>query len=980
MPLRFDHPDLLWLLLAALPIAILGQRSLTSLTPWRRRIAISLRLLVLFLLVSMLAGVQLVYWHDDLTVVTVVDQSESVRRFVQPPPSHRDPDGALRADPSAAVTSTDQWIAQWVQRSSARRQPDDRLGVVTYDGRPTVRHLPSTRFNLSTGSFVQPVRGTDSAAAVRLAMALFTADRGKRIVLISDGNDTTTNRNEDLLSTARQARAVGIPIDVLPLEYRVRHEVVVEGLYAPIEARQGQTVALRVVLRATGPTSGQLYLKHDRQLVDLNGPLHPGTGIPVRVDQWAKSQSVGHANEPPVLAAGKRPVKADTAMWVRKIQLPLVHSGANRFEAVFEPAASEAGGGDTVIANNYAEALTLVHGKTRVLFVDRRGSESSDILAKALGDRRIELARATPDMIPARLGQLLKYDALILQNVPADAITIPQQKLIVQYANELGGGLVMVGGPDSFAAGGWTGSPVDRILPVDCQIPNQTVLPSGALVLVLDRSGSMGDGAAPYTKQQIANEAAIMAMNTLYPHDMVGVIAFDRHAQWIVPMQSHSDPRAVAQRVRQIKPGGGTHIYPALEQAYNELAQLGAQDMAVKHIILLTDGHGLRVQYDDLIRKIVQARITVSTIGVGDEVNGRLLARLAHASGGTYHPVSDPNDLPQLFVREARTIRKNLVKEGRFDPQLVPTGSPITAGLGGVPPLEGFVLTAEKRDPRVYTPIVGPEGEPIFAHWQVGLGRTAAFTSDATGRWAKRWLQWNRYADFWTRTVRFVARPAHSRDFNLLVWIDGDSLRIRLDSMASGRSDQRGQRSLHRQVIGGVLGPDDTTIPVKLQLTGPGTYEGRAPATKEGGYIVSLFVDDHGGAGTGLHRRRMIVGGCTRQRGAELRDLRSNRTRLEQVAALTGGRVLQVDRTAHLFDRSATSDVRSVHSPWPKLLRWLLAVFLLDVAVRRIAWDPALHRASRRIKSLGGLSKPREAQPAATLATLKQRTAQLASR
>ncbi len=980
MPIRFDHPELLWLLLLAIPAMILAKQRAGSMATSHRRVAVGLRLLVLLALVSMLAGLQAVRWHHDLTVVAVVDLSESVRRFARPLLTTASRDTPLHEDQT--VTPIEGSIAQWIEQSAAGHQPNDRLGVITYDGRPTVRKLPSTEFEIDTGSAVEPTEGSNSAAAIRLASAMFTTDHGKRMVLISDGNDTTPHHQDELLAAARQARAMGIVIDVLPMEYAVQHEVIVEGLYTPVEARQGQTITLRVVLRATAPADGQLYIKHNGRLIDLNGPSHQGTAISTGTDQWVRSTPVASAAKPTVVDRERTATGQASYVWVRRIQLPLVESGANRFEAVFEPAVSDAMA-DTVSANNHAEAFTLVHGKARLLFVHRREAQKTMILPGILDDHGIELELAMPDTIPWRMDQLQNYDAVILQDVPAEKLTASQQKNLARYVSDLGGGLVMIGGPNSFGAGGWTDTPIDPILPVECQIPNQTLLPSGALVLVLDRSGSMGDLAAqsPYTKQELANEAAILAMNTLYQRDMVGVVAFDQSPQWIVPLQLRSDPTTIAQQVRQIRPGGGTRIHPALDQACQALAKLNAQEAAVKHVILLTDGQSQAARYDDLIGKMADAKITVSAIGVGDQVNRSLLIRLAQATGGTYHPVSDPHDLPQIFMREARTVRRNLVKEGLFNPTLLQTASPIVGGISDPPPLEGFVLTATKRDRRVYTPMVGPEGEPIFAHWQVGLGRCAAFTSDAADRWAKRWLRWDQFADFWTRTVRGVARPAFSGDFDLLTWIDGDHMRIRLDTGSAG-----GNEHLHAEssgdllrVRGTVLLPNDTTATLTLSPTGPGIYEGRVPAAMAGSYIARLFVDHHGPEMKTSFQPRLVIGGCIRQRSAELRTLHSNRARLEQIAATTGGRVLSAQQIAPLYDRDGVARSRSIRPLWPRLMHWLLVLFLVDVAVRRIPWGSVsiFRWALDRIDTVRQLSKPRHARTIATLSALKARADQV---
>ncbi len=1018
MTLRFDHPQLLVLLVLVVPVVVMGRLRLAPLGMGRAWLIIGLRVVVAVTLVLALADAQAVRRHTGLTVIVVADQSESVHRLAQRPAASQ---GQPPGEPPAigGHRSIEDWTLGWLEQAAQGHHPEDRLGLLTYDGQPTVRTVPSTALAFESDTVIQPTEGTDTASALRLAMALFPANSAKRIVLISDGNDTASPNGQGLINAAREAQAARIPIDVLPIDFQLDWEVMVEALHAPAQAHEGQTIALRVVLRATHPATGTVHLKHDGQLVDLNGP-DPGMGGQVYPHQWIPQQlpglDTGYASEvggsgdsggaDAAGEAGGHPLtqQADhdrteprqgRYVWVGKIELPFAQTGVHRFEAVYEPAAQA----DTIAANNQAQGFTLVQGKGRVLFVGSTGLPSSQVLPQALVDHGIELDVVGPESFPTQLTSLQRYDAVVLQDVPAEAIAPALQKQLASYVHDLGGGLIMVGGPNSFAAGGWTGSPIDRILPLQCQIPSQTVVPAGALVLVLDRSGSMSSSVnqSPYSKQEVANEAAVLALETLYPQDHVGVIAFDNSPRWIVPLGINASPRTVAQAVRSIHPDGGTNIHPALEQAYQALLKLGPHNVAVKHIVLLTDGQSQGGDYPKLMRKMVQADITLSTIGVGDDVNASLLAQLAQTSGGSFYPVSDPNRLPQVFIKEARTIRKNLIKELDFQPQRIETGSPIMAGIGSLPALRGFVLTGPKHDPRVFMPIVGPEGEPIFAHWQVGLGRCAAFTSDATNRWAAPWVGWGGYGDFWARTVRTVARASASRAYDLTTTIQGDRLRIRLDTQPpaatlGGPGGQPTGRVV--RVTGAVLGPASDATQVTLEQVGPGVYETTVPAAQSGNYLVSLFVEaaTHatvnpaaGGEQAGKGRTRLTVfGGVSRPPGQELRYFGSNRAQLEQVARLTGGRVLEPDdpQSQELFDRSGMAASRSIRSLWRELLVWLLGLWLVDVAVRRLGIDTAAigRWIQQQREAIRGLLKPREVQAAATLAVLKQRAAQVDQR
>lgn len=965
MPLRFDHPEYLWLLLLAVPVTWLGVRSLATLDPVRRWTAITLRVLVLLLIVLMLAGVQSVRWHTDLTVNVVMDESESVKRFATPPVG-----GATGQEVTAehGDNSIEAWMRSWVRDATQGHRLDDRLGWVGFDGQPTVRAMPGPVMTLDAGASSEPLEGTNIASALRLGLALFPPDSGKRLVLISDGNDTGAGAGSeggDLIAAAREAKAAGVPIDVLPIDYRVKNEVLVEGVYAPTEAREGQTLAVRIVLNATEPAAGLLHLRRDGYPLDLNGDA-PGTGAVVNASDWSPESDSE---------------KAGRWVSVRMIDVPVEESGVNRFEAVFEPAKQEGVPSDAMAANNRAETFTLVQGKSRVLVVDNVGGPSGVILPRALRERGLDMDVVTGWEIPGNLAALQRYDAIILQNVPAEMVVPSQQNLISRYVNDLGGGMMMIGGPDSFGAGGWTNSVIDKILPVECQIPSQTILPAGALVLVIDRSGSMSGGMTGTfaSKQKLANEAAAQAVATLYPDDLIGVIAFDSDTNWVVPLRQNINPIDTISTIRRIEPRGGTSIHPALVEAIKALKRVTPEEAAVKHIILLTDGQSTEGDYIGAVRDMVQNGISLSTIGVGDDVNGQLLFQLANMAGGNYHPITDPTKLPQVFIKEARSVRKNLIREIAFTPSLVATGSPIMAGIAAVPNLKGLVLTGPKRDPRVFMPIVGPEGEPVFAHWQVGLGRTAAFTSDANNRWATEWMGWGGYGDFWARAVRNIARPSASREFDLLTSIEGDSLRIRLDAAAA--SAARGSNADFANfltVAGTVLNPDGSASPVTLRQTGPGLYETQLPASKQGNYIVSLFAQDTDGT------RRTVFGGASRPPGAELRRFSSNRAVLEEIARITGGRVLQPDapQTAALFTRESIVPSRSIRPLWWPLLFVLITLFILDVACRRIAWDvfAAGRWAGNRWRGFADRFRTREVQAEATLAALKARAASVERR
>jgi len=925
MPIRFDHPEYLWLLLLALPVVWLGRRSLASLETSRRWTAIGLRLALMTVIILMLSGLQAVRWHRDLTVIAVVDESESVRRFVPP---------EVATGTAEARTIGDR-VRDWLSQNAQERRPDDRFGLVTFDARPTVRVMPSPDIDVHGATLEQPMSGTDTANGVRQGLAAFPSDTARRMILIGDGNDTTTNgHGDDLLATAREAAAAGVPIDVVPIEYAVKNEVMVDGVYAPSDAREGQAVALRVVLRSTRPAAGTLNVLLDGEPIALKPEQSRVTPA-----DWS-----------------------DGNVLVRRVEAPALKTGANRFVVVFEPAE----GDDAMPSNNRLETFTLVQGKGRVLVVDGVSGESGMILPNVLKARGIEAEVVDRNGVPISVADMQRYDAIIFQNLPAEDVPPSQQKMLETYVNELGGGFVMIGGPDSFGAGGWTNTPVDEMLPVTCSIPEQSNNPVGALVMVIDESGSMesGMGASPLKKQQVANRSAMLAARTLFPTDLLGVLAFSDHGRWVYPLAPYANRGEVDKLIDTIGGGGGTIIYAPLAQAYDALANRYDRNIVIKHILMLTDGQGTGGDYDTLLKKMNQSHITLSTVGVGDSIDKPLLERLAKEGQGSFYQIIDPKDLPQIFIKEARQVRKQLIREKPFQPQIRRTASPIVSGIAATPYLGGMVLTGARRNPRVFMPLVGPEQEPVFAHWQVGLGRTAAFTSDAHNRWAADWLSWDGYADFWTRTIRTIARPAANRNYDLLVSMDRETLRMKLDT---------GSANAGMKIAGTVLTPGGEAKSVALQAVSPGVFEATMPAAEQGSYIVSLFAGDG-------EDRGYVFGGVTRQPGQELRLFESNRALLEQVAQITGGRVLSLDKVdpAALYQRDGTLTAsRSIRPVWRVLLWIAIGLFMLDVASRRVAWDFGAIVA--RFRRAQAASKARASEAHAAAEAIRRKAAEAAA-
>lgn len=887
MSVRFAEPWWLVLIVLTPVLAWLGWRWFGAMGRARRLSAVAVRSVLVVLIASLLAGASAVRETDRVAVIAVVDVSGSVQRFAS-------------AEAGGAVERARQWLAE----ATADRGPDDLLGVVVFDRRSAAVAAPTVGDALERSFSLDSAEGTDIGRAIRYAASLVPPDAAGRLVVFSDGNATVGDAAEAARTLASAGSAV--PIDVVPITYRVEREVLVERVDAPPVASSESTISVRVTLRATDRTAGRLRLFREGEEVDINGDAE---GLSRRV-----------IAEPGISTA------------VLEVELP--DGRLHQFEAVFEPDSAGAGfAGDTFATNNRGESFTLTPGKGSVLLVDGVGDGSETggggTLARTLRDDGIEVELIPPSAVPENLLALQAYDLVILENVPAEAVTREAHAALARHVEDLGGGLVMVGGFDSFGAGGWKGTEVEPILPVLLDLPERAVTPEAAVVLLIDSSGSMSSTTGGLrTKQQIANEAAALAITTLDARDLIGVVAFAGGAQVVVPLQANADSRALAARTMSISSGGGTNIGAALGQARSMLRPAEAK---LKHVILLTDGQSQNPEIlPEMAAQMQAENITVSTIGVGDNTDIESLRNIAIAGGGDFFQVINPNTLPRVFVRAIRIVRQPLIRLGDYLPVVPPSGSPLLLGVGDPPPLGGIVLTQRREDPTVINAMLHPNGEPLLAHWQRGLGQVVAFTSDAHGEWSSRWLAWPGYRSLWTNIARLAARPGNPNRYDLQTEISGDRMTVRMEV-----ADDEGMPIDLLTVPATVYEPDGSTRQIQLAQTGPGVYEAQTGVTGEGTHLV--VVEPRAGE----TQLAPAIGGASAPSGAEYRRLASNEAAMVELADMTGGRVFDLGqpRGVDLFDRSAIEPRRAMTPLWKSLLLLTLVVMMLDIGTRRIAWD-----------------------------------------
>lgn len=885
MPIRFEHPAFLLLLLLLLLLPIYRRRRATAPSSRGRsgRIGLGIQLLTFLALVAGLAEPQVARRSQGVCVIFALDCSKSV--------PERERERALAL------------VSQTLRQMKGK----DRMGLLVFGQEASVELYPSPRSQAKGESWGRspqvesPVRGdrTDIAAALRLARGLFPEGYRKRLVLLSDGQD---NRGEPLEEAIR-LKLEDVGVNVVPIGARGdRPEVLVDGLLAPPIVGLGEGFTARAVVKGNFRGTGWLRLFADGSLLEERA-----IDLPQGEGQFSF------------------PVKLET---------PGLHSLTVRLEA----------DGDGTPENNGFEALVAVGDRPRILYTT--GMEGKPPLAEILRANGLQVDRVAPGGLPRQLSALGAYRAVVLENVPAGSLSQAQMELLETYVHNRGGGLIMVGGDRAFGAGDYRGTPIERLLPVSMDLRQKRRHSRMALMLVLDKSGSMAEGEESPSKMERAAEAALASLNrhdreglvapgdenllqkdpgisrakSLREDDLLGVIAFDKAALEILSLQERPQEGELERAIRALRPGGGTDLYPALKLAHERLRSSGA---AVKHVILLSDGKSRGRDPKELAREMKKDRITISAVGIGEDCNQGLLQQVAHTTGGRLYLARDWRQLPKIFSQDVLLAAGPLVVEEAFVPQIVDTGEGLAGIKPPLPPLYGYIAASPKGSAR--TLLISRRGDPILATWRYGLGRSAAYTSDGRGHWSRDWLAWKEFSRLWVQLVRWTAGGEQGKAIEPTLSLKGKTATIFLDALAPDGSFENSLR-----VVARVASPHREIEDVELAQVAPGRYEGSARMEEEGLYTVRLSLQKE--------EQEVIswVRGLFNPGQPEYRTLGIDRPRLAQIAEAAGGRLLS--EAGNPFEVRGNG-ARGYRELWRECLVLAVLLFLVKVAWHRYRKD-----------------------------------------
>lgn len=683
------------------------------------------------------------------------------------------------SDVSESMYKNKENIKNFIVDAIKDKKEDDSVASVVF-GENSTLDVNLTK-NLTSDILETDVNGsyTDIEQGILKSMALLPRETNKRIVILTDGKENKGN----LRKLVRSIKDQNIEIKVKNIESDLTSEVYVDNFYIPQKVNLGEQFQINMNIFSTVDTNSKITVIADgEKVITENITLRKGVNNYVLNDIAKK---MGFVN----------------------------------YELLIEPDT------DGLTVNNTYSAFTLVQSSPKVLILydDEKDALQIEKIADSIG---LAFDALNSVQAPINLENMLKYKSIIMCNVSADNLSDDFLDNIPNYVKNFGGGLVTIGGEQSYALGGYYKTPLETVLPVNMSMSGMKNKPKMAMMLVIDKSGSMSGN-----NLRLAKEAAIRTVEVLEDDDQIGVIAFDDIPIDVVDLQTADNRDSINERILGISEGGGTSILPSLQKAYDRLIESKAQ---VKHIILLTDGQAEQQGYNPLLRNMNDNKITLSTVGVGDGADTELLTYLAEAGKGRNYFTKNGASIPRIFAKEAFMASRTYINNMIFTPVINSYHSIIGDIYDeGLPQIQGYIGTSPKDAATVI--LTSPVNDPILSVWQYGLGKTASWCSDLSGEWSAQYNSWNKNNIFWQNIINYTIENYSEDAIEINSSYDNGEVEITLNSdMKDTLLDTTVQ----------LKSPSNKLFTVDLEPVRKGVYQGIFKPEEIGSYMIKGVQKD----------------------------------------------------------------------------------------------------------------------------------------
>jgi Mg-chelatase subunit ChlD len=840
----FDHPLILLAILPALALLFWLVRRKDWFAVRRRRVLIITSLAVTAI-VAALAGPSLRVERGELpTVLLVTDDSPSMRTAQPWPQAARMVRDALTGD--------------------------TRFGIVSFSGDAQVVVSPARReaTPITVPSHQTSAPATNIEQALRTAMAVAGDASHTALLLYSDGCETEGRA----LAAAAEARERGLRLYVLaPARLPGGANASLVDLQAPSQVRPGEKAAVRVAVSATADVRATVTLQ------DLSTPA----ATPVRVDV---------------------DLQRDRSQWL-ELPLELTSPGMHSLEVVLSGVA-----GDTVPEDDRWPLAVQVGDRRPVLVVYYQSETEGEAAPRPAlpmpadfpAPMFIEAAH-----LPLSAAELGVYAAVILDDVPAGAIADAARGALVEYVRDMGGGLVALGGDNSFGLGGYPRTVIDDLLPVRSEPDDR---PPVRVVVLLDRSASMGQQVAGRRKLDLAKEAVLQLATLFNDQDRAGLVLFNHEHQVTAESVGVAGWDALRRDLGAARATGGTEIGPALQTALRMIADTPAASPEgrpiARHIIAVSDGIVVgdegRKPFDPaaLAARARELKASISVVQTGQSSAWPGLRELAEKSGGKFYDVSaglvsstgrnrlerillEDLDLPVLETQPAAVAR------GPRAPLW-----PADAALGAVTDVPRYLVTEAKQRAATHLS-AGEKKRPLLATWPYGLGRAVAWPVPRRDDGAA-WFAQPSVADAYLRSVAWAARgPVAEADYDVTILARGGQLAASVEQRDVGTRPAAAPRMVLR-LAGNGAGAAGLSCELEPVAAGRWTLTRSIPA---GVYAYSLAASwpEAGATATDSDAAHRVIrrGWLSTGPAAEFRRLDNDMEQLTKLAAAGGGEVLR---------------------------------------------------------------------------------------
>lgn len=820
-------------------------------------------------------------------------------------------------DFSDSVNDAKDAALEIVAGTAAEKPPKDKAGLVIFGRTPAVEYPPRESFPFEKFTNSQVAEdATNLQQSLSLSAAMLPEEDRSRVVLISDGTETVG----ELRQAVTELQARDIQVDVMPIDVgNVKDEVFIERLDLPRFVKLSEPYEAATVLTSLQDGSGTLVLtQNDEELQRMKVDFKAGKNrfsIPIKVD-----------------APGYYEYEA-------RIEVP-----SNR---------------DYRSENNAVRNYLYIDGPGKVLIVHSRSGNPKEWLyiKRALENGERDVVVMDAGELPQDPLSLMPYDAIMFANVPADELNATQVQAVHDSVRDLGIGFAMLGGPNSFGPGGYQNSPIEDCLPISMEISKKKILPKGALVIILHTCEfPQGNTWA----KRITKEA----IKVLSAEDEVGAIGYaysGKGEHWIFELTPAKEYESLVPKINAAEIGDMPEFTSTMEMGLKGLIE---SDAASRHMIIISDGDP-PMPPPATLRKFRDAQASISTVAVFPHGprDAQVLNAISSQTGGRFYFPSDPAQLPSIFIKEAKTLRRSQIQKRTFTP-LLQNNDSILKDLNGVPPLHGYVLTSEKDDPRATILLSAPPKEddmvaddsdvdPILAVWRYGLGTTAAFTSDLTDDWGKDWVKWEQFQQLVTQMTSRVSRVQPLQHLRVYTYVNGNEGVVVVEDFH--------QEEMLLDMTVNVSAANGFKHSSAVRQIAPRRYQATIPLKGKARYQVQISAE-------GTDRTEIAYGGFIVSYSPEYLRFQANPIALREIAEQTGGKELDPnlpleELAKEIYGRRDPK--RSTRPVFDWFLMALACMIPLDVAVRRVQLDLSW------IKKMFHKSK---SESTATMGTLLERT------